>query len=162
MQSEMLQGQTDFMNNDNPNRVIFELLPETYDQPVPDGPCINRLDRAFHLLTALDGFTNSSKIVGYHTITKQNEKGNDRKICNLQKSAKDYEHEGRLAFLYANNLDPYADNSIKKKLLIAKTVIMAYEFKEEYTGPGTEDKRRELRNNLYKQVEVLYALELGI
>jgi len=153
MQGEMLGTQT------NINNVSLESSHTFENQPLPDGPCVNTIDRAFYLLSALDNFAKAASENGYGTITKINEKGNKFKIKNLQKNTEKHLHDGRIAFLYANNLDPYAKNSIKKEQLIAKTVIMSDEFKDTYIGPGTENARRILRKQLFKQIELLNSLE---
>lgn len=153
MQGETLRNQTNVSNVSLESSRTFD------NQPLPDGPCVNTVDRAFYLLSALDNFTKASSENGYETITKVNEKGNKFKIRNLQKKSEKHLHDGRAAFLYANNLDPYAKNSIKKEQLIAKTVVMSDEFKDTYTGPGTDDKRRILRKQLFKQIELLNSLE---
>lgn len=162
MLGKVIQSHYNCINKTNTDRAIYELAPSINNSPVPNGPCVNVIDRAFYLLQALDNFAQSSEKSGYYTITKQNEKGNSSKINNLFKRSGDYLHEGRVAFLRANSLDPYADNSIKKQQLIAKIVIMSDDFKDTYTGPGTKDRRDQLRRQLFKQIELLNTLELGI
>ena len=153
MQGEAIRDQTSYVIPS------FEASLKTENQPVPDGPSINVIDRAFYLLTALDYFAKASGDFGYSTITRQNENGNKSKIRHLEKNAKEYLSKGRVAFLSANNLNPNIKNSISKELLIARTVVESDEFKDTYTGPGTEEKRRILRKQLFRQIELLNALE---
>ena len=150
MQGELARSATKYENNRRSTEVARD---------VSNISSVDTIDRAFYLLKALDSFAEYSEKISYYEITRQNDGGNLRKIGNLQKSAKDCLHKGRIAFLSANNLDPYANNNIKRQQLIVKTVIMADEFKEAYTGPGTDDRRQTLRRQLFSEIELLNSLE---
>lgn len=150
--------QPDYCRN---NDQQLDILPtcEYENNPVPDGPNINVVTRAFYLLESIDEFSKAAKNNGHHSITDQNEPGDRRKIKNISKSAKEHEHRGMIAFLNANNLDPYAKNSIQTEMLIARTVVLAEYFKQDYIGPVNKSKRDLLKKRLNKQIEVLSPLE---
>ena len=156
MLGETLRNQA---NYDNDNQQCKRQSGEYVNDPSSVGSNIDVVTRAFYLLEALDEFSKASKNNGHYFITEQNERGNKRKISNLSKSVKEHEHNGVIAFLNANNLDPYANNSIQKELLIANTVNMARGFKKAYIGSENKDRRDLLRKRLMQQIETFSPLE---
>ena len=157
MQGETL-NQPSYSRIDN-RTLDFRPSYEHANNPIPDGPSVDVVTRAFYLLESIEEFSKAAKNSGHYEITDQNEHGNRRKIRNISKSAKDHEHRGLIAFLNANNLDPYAKNNLKTEMLIAKMVVMAQDFKQDYIGPINKGARDLLKKRLIEQIEVLSPLE---
>ena len=128
---------------------------DSINKPIPDGDCVDLVDRAQALSEAINEYSNSNQKKGYLEKLNRDYFTDKTEISRISKSEKTHKRRGDLAFLRAYGTVALDKTSLEYFSYIPDAMGCADRFRHYYTGPGSKNRRNSYRDNLENQIETI-------